>query len=287
MGEGGSTTLEDFAAKQRSVLSITKHDNLDTVRGLFPSSPTSDVNQIDAIDVVLTVAGSRVELNECSSSLAEFLISTAPEQKLNSADAKLSNARPGSSLWNFRVAWRAARGASAEASFELDEDEQRERARLVELSKASASNDVFGLGRLLGAEPAINVEVPCEFLPERVLRKPEFSSLLDVAVGAEAVEVSKYLLEFHGAKPTRETVNQALSTGNAELIRMMMGRVYPSGSVFRGDFLETSCEFHREAALGWLFRDASLFEREVFACFALENKQADALVVAIRNGLPP
>jgi hypothetical protein len=58
-------------------------------------------------------------------------------------------------------------------------------------------------------------------LPAQLLRQPEFGCpVLDVAVGSGAVDVAKFLLEFLGAKPTRETLKMALSSGNFELVRM-------------------------------------------------------------------
>jgi hypothetical protein len=46
---------------------------------------------------------------------------------------------------------------------------------------------------------------------------------LDVAVGS--VEMMKYLLEFHSARPTRETLKQSISTANLELIKLMRERL--------------------------------------------------------------
>jgi hypothetical protein len=55
--------------------------------------------------------------------------------------------------------------------------------------------------------------------------------------------------------------------------------------VGRADLLEVAADFHRDAAVGWLFRDASELEKQTFAEYALEQKLADALVVAFRIGL--
>jgi hypothetical protein len=52
---------------------------------------------------------------------------------------------------------------------------------------------------------------------------------LDLSVGSGSVEMTKCLLEFHGAKPTRETLLMAISTGNFELIKMIRERLSVSG----------------------------------------------------------
>jgi hypothetical protein len=155
------------------------------------------------------------------------------------------------------------------------------------MAEAAASNDVGGVGRLLGAREAKSIEFRLEVLPESVQRKPLKSSLLDVAVGAGAVEVAKCLLEFHGVEASRETLKEALSTGSPELIRVIWQRLPEGEFRFREDLLEVSADFHREVALGWLLREASVFERELFAVFALERHLADGLLVVYRNGLRP
>jgi hypothetical protein len=110
---------------------------------------------------------------------------------------------------------------------------------------------------------------------------------LDVAVGSGAVEMTKYLLEFHGARPTRETLKQAISTGNLELIKLMRERL-PEGELrYRVDLLEVAAEFHQQEVVGWLLREATVLERELLEVFALELKLADSLVVALDDGLHP
>jgi hypothetical protein len=110
---------------------------------------------------------------------------------------------------------------------------------------------------------------------------------LDVAVGSVSVEMTKYLFEFHGAKPTRETLKQAISTGNFSLIKLMRDRL-PEGELLdRVDLLEVAAEFHQPEVLGWLLRDATVFERELLGVFALEGKLADSLVVALESGFQP
>jgi hypothetical protein len=58
-------------------------------------------------------------------------------------------------------------------------------------------------------------------LPGSLARRSLKCSLLDVAVGSGSVEVVKCLREVHGAKPSRETLRIAISTGNLELLKVM------------------------------------------------------------------
>jgi hypothetical protein len=124
-------------------------------------------------------------------------------------------------------------------------------------------------------------------LPDSLVRRPFECSLLDVAVGSGSVEMTKYLLEFHSARPTRETLKQSISTGNLGLIKLMRERL-PEGELRdRVDLMEVAAEFHQEEVLVWLLRDATVFQRELLGVFALERKVADSLVVALENGFHP
>jgi hypothetical protein len=124
-------------------------------------------------------------------------------------------------------------------------------------------------------------------LPESVVRHPRECSLLDVAVGSGSVEMTKYLLEFHRTKPTRETLKMAFSTGNLELIRRMRERL-PEGEFRSGlDLLEVAADFHRLEVVAWLHRDIDVFEGERLVVFALEHELADTLAVQFENGFHP
>jgi hypothetical protein len=63
------------------------------------------------------------------------------------------------------------------------------------------------------------------------------------------MEVTKNLLEFHRAKPTRETLKMALSMGDVALIRLIWERLPPSGDEGRLDLLEVAADFDREKPL--------------------------------------
>jgi hypothetical protein len=110
--------------------------------------------------------------------------------------------------------------------------------------------------------------------------------LLAFAVGASAGEVSKCLPEFHGAKPTRDALKMAISSGSFDLIRLLWTRL-PDEQHSRGDLLAVAAGFHRGEAVKWLFRDSSVFERELFVVLALEARLADGLLEVQGEGVCP
>jgi hypothetical protein len=76
----------------------------------------------------------------------------------------------------------------------------------------------------------------------------------------------------------------AISTGSAELIKMMHERLPESGFQGRVDLLEIAAEFHQQEVLDWLNRDATVVVRELLVVFALEYKLADSLELAFVLG---
>jgi hypothetical protein len=78
-----------------------------------------------------------------------------------------------------------------------------------ELAKAATRNDVAGVGLQLGAWDVNTIIFKRESLPSSLVLRPLTCSLLGVAVGSGSVEMTKYLLEFHSAKPTREALKMA------------------------------------------------------------------------------
>jgi hypothetical protein len=132
---------------------------------------------------------------------------------------------------------------------------------LNDLAVAAASNDLATVGRLLGSRDVNTVYFDGRELPGSLVRRPLECSLLDVAVGAGSVETTKYLFEFHGAKATRETLKQPISTGNLELFRMVRERL-PEGELGdRVELMEVAAEFRQEEVLTWLLRDATVVDR--------------------------
>jgi hypothetical protein len=172
----------------------------------------------------------------------------------------------------FRLALRKARG--------LPVDETGS-----DLAVAAASNDLSGVGRLLGARDVDAVWFDGRKLPGSLVRRPLKCSLLDVAVGSGSVEMTKYLMEFHSAGSTREMLKMAISTGNLELIKMMLERLPEVRD--RLDLMEVASEFHQEEVLTWLLRDASVFDDELLWVFALEKRLANALLAALETGHRP
>jgi hypothetical protein len=185
-------------------------------------------------------------------------------------DEEVEAALLASTLAGFRRAWQKVRERAIE------------RARRNKLAEAAASNDVIAFGRLLGPRDVNKLRITS--LPKAVMRRPKSCVLLDVSVGAGAVEVSKCLLEFHRAKPTRETLKMAISSGNLELIRLIWARL-PDEQHSRSDLLEVAADFHREEPLRWLFRDSNVFEQERFFMFALEGHLADGLLELLGEGV--
>jgi hypothetical protein len=108
--------------------------------------------------------------------------------------------------------------------------------------------------------------------------------LLDIAVGAGAVDLTKCLLELHEAKPTRETLKMAMSSGNVDLIRQIWARL-PGEQHSRSDLLEGAADFHRDEPLLWLFRDSTVFDQELFFVFAAEAHLADGLLEVQLEGV--
>jgi hypothetical protein len=191
-----------------------------------------------------------------------------------SVDTALEAAPAASAVSGFRAAFGQAGGLSVEGAPD-------------DLAVVAASSDIAAVGRRVGPVDVNTLRFSEKKLPESLVRRPSKCSLLDVAVGSGSVEMTKYLLEFHGAKPTRETLKQSLSTGCFELIKLIRERLPGAEFQDRVELLELAAEFHQTEVLGWLLRDATVFEGELLMVFALERKLADSLVVAIQSGFRP
>jgi hypothetical protein len=120
-----------------------------------------------------------------------------------------------SALSDFRFAWGTPGGLPV-------------RYGLDDLAAATASGDLATVGRLLGPRDVNTVCFNEKELPKSLVRRPLKCSLLDVAVGSGSMEMTKCLLEFHRARPTRETLKQSISTGSPELVKLMRERL-PEG----------------------------------------------------------
>jgi hypothetical protein len=152
---------------------------------------------------------------------------------------------------------------------------------------AAALNYIGAVGRQLGSRGVNTICFKGCDVPESLLRRPLQCSLLDIAVGSGSAEMTKCLLEFHGAKATRETLKQSISTGNLELFKMVRERLPEAELRDRLELLELAGDFRQLEVVAWLCRNATTFECELFAVFAFEQKLADALVVVGECGLSP
>jgi hypothetical protein len=225
--------------------------------------------RLDAMmDAIITIEG------ETEQVLGELIMGVAYsiDSALVSCTLCDFGVSPSSSLGGFGVIWRDASGLRAEGT-------------LSELAAAAASYDIAMVGRLLGPRDVNAVHFNEKELPGSLVRRPLECSLLEVAVGSGAVEMTKYLLEFHHARPTRETLKQSISTGNLELIKLMRERLADGELRGRVDLLQVAAEFHQEEVLAWLLRDTTVFERELLGVLTLERKLADLLVVEMTTGL--
>jgi hypothetical protein len=233
------------------------------------------------VEAVLSVAGSRVGNSEA---LAKSLFPVVSAKMQNSISAGVAAAEPASALSGFRAVWRMATGCCDEE----DENEPAPESDFeVALSGAVASSDVAETGRLLVSRDVNKTLIETRKVAAKLLRKPEFGCpVLDVAVGSGAVDVAKFLFEFLGAMPTRETLKMALSSGNFELVRICWERL-PELERKRLALLEVAGDFHQLEILAWLFRDADRFEKELFVGFAIRRHLADALLAVLVDGFRP
>jgi hypothetical protein len=185
----------------------------------------------------------------------------------------------GHSHWNGNPILDACEEASAESGILVAL--QRTRVLPVDetpdgLAAAAASNDIAAVGRLLGPRDVDAVWFEGRNLPESLVRRPLKCSLLDVAIGSGSVEMTKYLLEFHRAKPTQDTLKQALSAGSFESIKLIRERLPEAEGRDRQELLAVAAEAHQPEVLRWLLRDITVFERELLLVFTLERKLADS-----------
>jgi hypothetical protein len=131
-------------------------------------------------------------------------------------DSEIGRTSDPSALSGFISALRSAGGLSVEETVD-------------EMAAGAASSDMGTVGRLLGLRDVNAITFGENELPESVVRRPLKCSLLGVTVGSGSVEMTKYLLEFHRANPTRETLKQSISSGNLELFKMMRERLPEAG----------------------------------------------------------
>jgi hypothetical protein len=227
--------LKAFADKQR--LWVDVRHNLEWVREELLRGVANRGSRGSNIEMIISTAGSRAG---ASGILAKCILDFEAEHPADMAElivaieSALSTAWVGSALSGFEGEWRRGGVSSDETADDL--------------ARAAASKDIAAVGRQLGARDVDMIKFDGDRLPSSLVRRPWACSLLEVAVGSSSVEMTKYLLEFHGAKPTREALKMAISSGSLELIRMMRERL-PEGELGeRVDLMEVAADFHQEEA---------------------------------------
>jgi hypothetical protein len=79
----------------------------------------------------------------------------------------------------------------------------------------------------------------------------------------------------------------AISTANAELIKLMRERLAETELGDRLELLEVAADFHQQEVVARSLRDATILERDFLLRFGLEQKFADELEVAFEGGCGP
>jgi hypothetical protein len=147
-------------------------------------------------------------------------------------DSEIGRNSEPSALSSFTSALRSAGGLPVEET-------------VNEMAAGASLSDIGTVGRLLGMRDVNAIYFSGNELPGSVFRRPLRCSLLDVAVGSASVEMTKYLLEFHEARPTRETLKQSISRGNLEMFKMTRERLPEAEFRLRDDLMEVAAEFHQ------------------------------------------
>jgi hypothetical protein len=138
---------------------------------------------------------------------------------------------------------------------------------------------------LLDETPEKEFWIDEDELPACIALRQDGCSLLSVAVGAGALETSKVVLEFCRAEPGMETLMMAIAGGNRELIRIVWNRLSAEERGSHWCAISVAANFHRLEPLAWLLRAATDLVRESFFEFAMRARWADALVVALEEGI--
>jgi hypothetical protein len=203
---------------------------------------------------------------------------------LAAVDYSVAAARPVSALGGFRNAWRVARELPEEQAVKTPEDEADAPSRRA---LAAASNDRIGLLALLDETPEDEFWIDGDELPACIALRQDGCSLSSVAVGAGALEMSKVVLEFCRAEPGIGALMMAIAGGLRELIRNVWNRPPAEERGSRWWAVSVAANRHRHEPLAWLLRDATDLERESLFEWAIRGHAADALVVALDEGILP
>jgi hypothetical protein len=121
-----------------------------------------------------------------------------------------------------------------------------------DLATAIITEDVRGLGKLIGGSDVNGMKIAAHELPSTVLRwRYDPASLLEVAssVGGDSV---RYLLEFHHQVPGHRCLCQAVAFGDPETIRTLWDRMGEEERVANPEVLRIAMEFHHREMAMWL-----------------------------------
>jgi hypothetical protein len=199
------------------------------------------------VDAIVSVAGSRFESSE---PLARCIAAAADAKLRAQINAAVEAAPSASALSGFAAVWLSATRTGQVDGRIADDGSGPIAADVFEakLATAIAANEIAEIGVLLLGADVDQTYIKARNFPKQLVRRQARCSVLDVAVGSGAVPVAKYLLEFLGARPTRETLKMALASGNLELIRMCWGRL-PAEHEKRLDLLEVAASSGRSTCV--------------------------------------
>lgn len=277
MGAGRVVTFETSGSEQDIFPNMSDPGAVNRVDGGLVHALQDQGNPPSTIFAGVSVAEPPTEssqiLASCVVSVVRCLNMLREGGSFPLVEGEAQAAEPGSALAGFGCAWRAAR---APVQVQPVRDA---------LAEAAASDVLSVFCPLLGQRRVDKLVV--RYLPEPVVRRPGACVLLDVAVGAGAVQTTKCLLELHRAIPTLETLKMAISSGVIELVRMIWGRLPSDDQRLRLDLMEVAADFHRDEVLGWLFRDGTIVEREFLTVLTLERRLADAILAVGEWGFRP
>jgi hypothetical protein len=263
--------LVPFARKQEALLRILEDRSDERVQLAFRSKNPTPASLEEDVRAVISVAGA---VPDASAEIARLIIEQAGASGLlESIDDAVNEASPSSALAHFQVTWRAARGLEPAWAHEPSD-----------LAMAAASDDVAAVIRLVGRKDVNTIEVPLMNQPVSMARWSSTCTLLDVAVSAGAVNVAKHLMTCCKAKPDHRTMMMAIASRSRELCTLI-SRALPSGrQTGRLEFMKVAADYHVDRELRAIWPSATDTERELFACFAIERRLADALILGAPDG---
>jgi hypothetical protein len=194
----------------------------------------------------------------------------------------------GGAAGNFYRAWAAARGLNV---YTLTSE-----PRQVALGLAAAQGTVAELSRLMVGEDPQRIMIYEGSWPDAELfryarprrgasRAALPCSLLEIAAGSAAAASVRFLLEFCGVPANEASLHSAIAKGDPEVVRTLWDRMLPEareGMVV--GLAKTAAEFHEGVLLAWLLRGGRVSDVEEVGVWALDQRQADAVLTLLEIG---